>query len=80
MVWGKKRQEIERLKNRIQQLENIICPHNSHEWVCTGCDVVDKIEMYKYTCAKCDRVEYDYSPPIIKQNRWPHKSMKEDEV
>ena len=70
MLWGKKRQQIERLKGRVQQLENIICPNKSHEWACTGCDhVADGVSIYEYMCVKCNRIEYDYIEPIVKMRR-----------
>ena len=70
MLWGKKRQQIERLKCRVQELENIICPAKSHKWVCIGCDDVDfGVSIYEYMCVKCNRIEYDYLEPIVKTRR-----------
>ena len=70
MLWGKKRQQIARLKCRVQELENIICPHKSHKWACVGRDyVTDGVSIYEYMCVKCNRIEYDCLEPILKTRR-----------
>ena len=64
MMFGRKQQTISHLCNRVKELEDIICPFASHEWVWVGRqpynagNTVDFI--YKYQCSKCKRVEYDY--------------------
>lgn len=70
MLWGKKRQQIERLKNRIERLEEIICPCGQHDWVCCGREhemFGPSVETeYQYVCKKCNKVMWSFEPPWMK--------------
>lgn len=73
MLWGKKRQQIERLTNRVKQLEDIVCPNMQHEWICVGRDhelFGSSVEtVYKYQCKRCKKVELAFDEPWIVERR-----------
>jgi hypothetical protein len=57
VLWGRKRQEIERLKKRVEDLESIICPCGQHEWVRANTYQIGPlgIKEYTHTCRKCGK-------------------------
>lgn len=52
------------LKQRVEQLENILCPHNLHDWKFVRSNVAyagtghgDERYEYFYVCSKCKKLE-----------------------
>ena len=70
-MWGKKRQQIECLKGRIQQLEDLICPNRQHEWICIGRDheaFGSSVEtVYQYLCKRCKKIKWDFEEPWVRK-------------
>lgn len=56
--------EIARLRSRVDDLEERLCPCSQHEWVKTGSKMVfvgpEPETMYAYKCLRCGRVETHY--------------------
>lgn len=61
MMWKKDlRRKLAEKANRIRELEERICPTQSHEWVKTGavfapCSVGDDSMRYTWQCRKCGK-------------------------
>jgi hypothetical protein len=65
MAWGKKQRIIEALERRVADLEERICPCESHDWkeirsrsFANGIDIDFE---YKYKCRKCGKEKWDWS-------------------
>jgi transposase-like protein len=64
MAWGKKQRRIEALEYRVRELEERLCPCESHDWRKIGTrsfsNGVDLDFEYKYKCAKCGKITWDW--------------------
>ncbi len=62
-MWGRKQREIDRLRRRVQELEERLCPTESHEWVRTGREPIfigSSVEfVYEYSCKNCGKKKID---------------------
>ena len=63
-------QEKNELKNRVEELEEILCPCGRHEFVIVDIDTtypyyggqtVEILQTRKLKCRKCKKVVYDYN-------------------
>lgn len=65
----KKDQEISGLENRVCELEELLCPFNSHDFVETDYDIgAYEMETYYYTCRRCrKKVQYPYKLVEVKK-------------
>jgi hypothetical protein len=49
--------EISKLKTRINELEEILCPIQQHDYIEVDSDAIDK-STKKMMCKKCKKVKY----------------------
>ena len=62
MTRRKMKEEITRLNYRIADLEERLCPCESHEWVQVGSSFyttngLDFTDIYKYKCRRCGKTK-----------------------
>ena len=55
-MFNHKQQEIERLTKRIAELEEIICPHNIHDWELIEKEYDADLIWNICKCRKCHRI------------------------
>ena len=58
----KMREEITRLNYRVADLEERLCPCESHDWVQVGSSFITSdgyafIDVYNYKCRRCGKVK-----------------------
>lgn len=56
-MFNKKLKEIMRLTYRVKDLEERLCPCESHDWVKVGYKMLGSDPVYRYKCKKCGREE-----------------------
>lgn len=65
-----KKSKIKKMTNRIEELEELICPFNSHEFfilettnrVCSVTDLyAETVTVRKLMCKKCRKIVFDYN-------------------
>ena len=63
-MFGRKQRRIEALERRVKELEEKICPLNSHEWVRTDTEYffngVTVDTYYVFRCNKCGKEKVDW--------------------
>lgn len=64
MAFGKKQRRIEALEYRVRELEERLCPCESHDWKRIGKrSFPNGVELdfeYKYKCTKCGKEEWKW--------------------
>lgn len=71
-IFFKKRDEIMRLSYRVADLEERLCPCESHDWKCIGysyeirSSVGDVDTVYSYKCARCGKTMKSLQPYLDK--------------
>ena len=68
-MFGKKSALILELRHRVQDLEERLCPCQSHEWVLIETqdhftNYGDMDTEYKYQCKKCGKIKTSFPFPI----------------
>lgn len=67
-IFSKKRDLIMRLTYRVAELEERLCPCESHDWKRTGFSIVgetgrgDGVDLYSYKCARCGKTMKSIQP------------------
>lgn len=58
-TFDSRQKQIDKLKNRVKELEEKLCPGENHQWVCREIEPYDYgMSNRKYVCQRCGKVQW----------------------